>query len=168
MKLCGIRALTAFEMIAAVGDIRRFANPKKLVAYIGLNPSVRESADSSKPGRVRKRGCNRVRSRLIQAAKSFMRAKSNENNPVKRWGLAMKMRKGANKATVAVARKLTVAAWYLLNGITPKNLSTEKQVRAKLKKVTEEITLDGVRAMGYRSCKDFIEEYVQCFSLNTT
>lgn len=168
MKLCGIRALTAFELVAAVGDIRRFANPKKLVAYIGLNPSVSESANSSKPGRVRKRGCNRVRSRLIQAAKSFMRAKSNESNPVKRWGLAMKMRKGANKATVAVARKLTVAAWYLLNGIIPKNLTTEKEIRAKLKKFAEQITLDGLKVMGYRSSRDFIEEYLQCFSLTTT
>jgi transposase len=168
MKLCGIRAVTAFELVATVGDIRRFATAKKLVAYIGVNPSVRESANSSKPGRVRKRGCNRVRARLIQAAKSFMRAKSNEGNPVKRWGLAMKIRKGANKATVAVARKLAVAAWYILNGVIPKNLTTEEQVRAKLKKLTEEITLEGVRAMGYRSCSEFIEQYIQCFSLMKT
>ena len=33
MKLCGIRSITAFAMVAAIGDINRFSNPKKLAAY---------------------------------------------------------------------------------------------------------------------------------------
>ena len=168
MSLCGIRARTAFEMVAVIGDIRRFSNAKKLVAYIGLNPTVNESGKTVKGGRVRKRGCKPLRAKLIQAAKSFMNAKNNGDNPVKKWGLKMKMSKGANKAVAAVARKLVVAAWYLLNGAMPKNLTTEEQIRRKLKKLTEEMTAKGVKAMGYRNASELIEEHLQCFSLLTT
>ena len=45
MTLPGIDVTVA----AAIGDIRRFSDPQKLVAYIGLNPSVRQSGE---PGRL--------------------------------------------------------------------------------------------------------------------
>lgn len=38
MKLLGIGIINAFALIAIIGEIRRFETPRKLVAYIGLNP----------------------------------------------------------------------------------------------------------------------------------
>jgi transposase len=32
-------------MTAAIGTIERFDNPEKLVSYLGLNPSVRQSGE---------------------------------------------------------------------------------------------------------------------------
>ena len=42
---------------AAVGDVERFARPQKLVSYIGLNPSVRQSGPGpAYHGRITKQG----------------------------------------------------------------------------------------------------------------
>src|SRR6516225_8947616 len=35
--------VVALALIAAIGDIERFAKPEQLVGYLGLNPSVRQS-----------------------------------------------------------------------------------------------------------------------------
>lgn len=48
--------------MAAIGRIGRFDSPHKLVAYIGLNPSVHQSGDSpAYHGRITKRGCSNAR-----------------------------------------------------------------------------------------------------------
>jgi transposase len=46
MRLLGVRHIVAFAVAAVVGDIARFANPKKLVAYLGLTPSVEDSGET--------------------------------------------------------------------------------------------------------------------------
>ena len=46
MRLLGVRHIIAFAIAAVVGDITRFANPKKLVAYLGLTPSVADSGET--------------------------------------------------------------------------------------------------------------------------
>lgn len=38
IKPCGIRAITAFALVASIGDINRFESPKKPASYIGLIP----------------------------------------------------------------------------------------------------------------------------------
>nr|WP_306440512.1 transposase [Mesorhizobium sp. SARCC-RB16n] len=43
MTLPGLDVTVAASVAAAIGDIRRFSDPQKLVAYLGLNPSVRQS-----------------------------------------------------------------------------------------------------------------------------
>jgi transposase len=45
VRLCGVREIIAFALAAFVGDIKRFAHPKKLVKYVGLNPAF-DMADS--------------------------------------------------------------------------------------------------------------------------
>src|SRR4051794_22898532 len=43
MAVPGVSLMTATTFIAAVGDIRRFPEPGKLVSYLGLDPKVRQS-----------------------------------------------------------------------------------------------------------------------------
>jgi transposase len=45
MTLPGVDMTVASGVAAAVGDIRRFADPTRLVSYLGLNPSVRQSGE---------------------------------------------------------------------------------------------------------------------------
>ncbi|MDI3567601.1 IS110 family transposase [Bradyrhizobium sp. Arg816] len=47
MTLPGVDLTVASGVAAAVGDIRRFADPTRLVSYLGLNPSVRQSGEGS-------------------------------------------------------------------------------------------------------------------------
>jgi transposase len=43
MTIPGVDATVALSIVAAVGDFTRFRSPDKLVAYLGLNPRVRQS-----------------------------------------------------------------------------------------------------------------------------
>jgi transposase len=63
MTIPGVDAIAGISIVAAVGDFTRFDDPDKLVAYLGLNPRVRQSGNSapvhgriSKTGRAHTRG----------------------------------------------------------------------------------------------------------------
>lgn len=43
ITITGVNVTVAAGLVAAIGDIRRFAAPQKLVSYVGLNPRVRQS-----------------------------------------------------------------------------------------------------------------------------
>jgi len=47
MTIPGVDAIAGISIVAAVGDFTRFDDPDKLVAYIGLNPKVRQSGNSA-------------------------------------------------------------------------------------------------------------------------
>ncbi|WP_425339678.1 transposase, partial [Microvirga lotononidis] len=40
MTITGVNATVAMSVLAAIGDIKRFSSPQKLVSYFGLNPKV--------------------------------------------------------------------------------------------------------------------------------
>jgi hypothetical protein len=43
MTIPGVDMMVALAMAAAIGKVTRFDEPQKLVSYLGLNPSVRQS-----------------------------------------------------------------------------------------------------------------------------
>src|SRR5439155_635942 len=55
-RLCGINLITLYGLIAAIGDINRFANSRKLVAYLGLNPSVCRSGEGERAPAIKALG----------------------------------------------------------------------------------------------------------------
>ena len=61
---------------AAIGDIGRFESPQKLVSYLGLNPSVRQSGPGpAYHGRITKQGRGHARGMLVEAAWAAARIK---------------------------------------------------------------------------------------------
>lgn len=65
----GIGKTAAAQLIASIGDIGRFSSPKQLVAYIGVDPRVKESGVSVKgSGAITKRGSSKLRTLLFQSA----------------------------------------------------------------------------------------------------
>jgi transposase len=112
-RLCGVRDVTAFSLGAIIGDIQRFANPKKLVKYVGLNPAFDDSGEGKWSGGIGGHGRKDLRALLIEAAHALLRS----NDPIGQWGRKLLARKSQpNIAVAAVARKLIVAVWHLLNG----------------------------------------------------
>ena len=154
-QLCGLRLIVIYGIAAIVGDITRFRTPKKLVAYIGLQPSVKSSGINERNGGLKHSGRKDLRTLLLQSAHSILRM-APSTNKLAVWGRALCYRKKLNIAAVAVARKLTVYIWYLLRGFfTPlNNLSTS--FRTKLQKLAVEIGTPLRREMGYKTIKDFI------------
>lgn len=114
VRLCGVREIVAFALGAFVGDISRFASPGSLVKYIGLNPAFNDSGKNQWHAGIGGHGHKDLRCLLIEAAQSIMRSK---NQALGKWGRKLLARKGTlNLAAAAVARKLTVAIWYLMMG----------------------------------------------------
>jgi len=111
LQLPGVSAVTAATLMAAIGDISRFPTPRHLVGYLGLNPRVRQSGTGpAKHGRISKHGPGHVRAVLVEAAWVASRSAG----PLRAFWQRTAARRGANIATVAVARKLVVLAWQLL------------------------------------------------------
>jgi len=111
MTIPGMGATAAAGVMAAIGDIRRFPTPRHLVAYLGLDARVRQSGTApARHGGISKRGSSEARHLLVEAAWAAIRTPG----PLRAFGERIRARRGANIATVAVARKLAVLCWHLL------------------------------------------------------
>ena len=69
MTVPGVNLICAASFIAAVGDANRFLTSRKLVAYLGLDPRVKQSGEEpARSGRISKRGSPSARWALVEAA----------------------------------------------------------------------------------------------------
>ena len=67
----GMALVNAATLIAELGDLSRFANPRQLMAYLGLVPSEHSSGASIKRGGLTKAGNSAARRRLIEASWTY-------------------------------------------------------------------------------------------------
>jgi transposase len=112
MAIPGVDMVVALAIIAAIGDINRFGEPQKLVSYLGLNPSVRQSGPGpAHHGRITKQGRGHARGMLVEAAWAAARAPG----PLRAFFLRVRAKRGQHVAAVATARKLAVLIWHLLH-----------------------------------------------------
>jgi transposase len=110
VQLPGVGALTAMTILAAIGDISRFPNAKKLVGYAGLGTRIHDSGMTHSSGRITKAGRKDLRRAMVNAANHAV-----EGHP--HWQALfarLEPRLGRQKAIVAIARKLLVAVWHVL------------------------------------------------------
>src|SRR6266481_2840206 len=67
----GMALVNAATLIAELGDLSRFANPRQLMAYLGLVPCEHSSGASIKRGGLTKAGNSAARRLLIEAAWTY-------------------------------------------------------------------------------------------------
>jgi transposase len=67
----GVAFIVAVTIVAEVGDFTRFANPRQLMAYLGLVPSEHSSGSSVRRGGLTKTGNVLARRALIEAAWTY-------------------------------------------------------------------------------------------------
>jgi transposase len=106
----GIGAYSAMVILAEMGDVTRFQNKQALASYAGLVPVVRESAGKRKRGSITHQGSNTLRWIMLQVAQVAAR----KSAPVGDWYRRLRVRKPAQVAKIALARKLLNAAWAML------------------------------------------------------
>jgi transposase len=112
ITITGVNVTVAAGLVAAIGDIRRFAAPQKLVSYVGLNPRVRQSGlGLAQHGRISKAGRSHARAMLVEAAWAAAKAPG----PLHAFFVRIRAKRGHQVAAVAVARKLAVLCWHLLS-----------------------------------------------------
>jgi transposase len=139
MSIPGIDYTVAQTCLSAIGDVSRFANPKKLASYLGLNPSTRQSATHCVHGPITKQGNAHARWLLVQAAQHL----GLYRGPLGQTMRNIIKRKNRKVAVVACARKLAVLVWHVLTSGEPFRYGLPKTLEAKYARLR-------VRATGKR------------------
>jgi len=111
LQLAGIGPITAMVLLAAIGDITRFASPKELVSYAGLASSVHLSGQVQHTGCITKQGRKEIRWAMVEAAWVAVGKDPHWRAEFQR----LERRIGAGKAIVAIARKMLVVVWHVLS-----------------------------------------------------
>jgi transposase len=112
MTVPGVNVIVAATFMAAVGDIRRFPDRRKLTAYLGLDPRVRQSgAGPAAHGHISKQGSSPARHALVEACWTTVR----QPGPIAGFYQRVRARRGHSIAIVASARKLACLFWCLLS-----------------------------------------------------
>ena len=91
MSMPGIGYYSAMLILAEIGDIGRFPSPKQLSSYAGLVPSVHESGDRTRYGRITKEGSRWLRWIMVEAAQQASRRPGRLRRFHERVALARKM-----------------------------------------------------------------------------
>ncbi len=112
--LPGVGPLTATAVVAAVGNARDFKSRRELAAYLGLVPRHRASGGRTVMLGISKRGDSYLQTLLVHGARAAMRNLERRRDPRSVWADRLKMRRGTNIATVALANKNARVIWVLL------------------------------------------------------
>jgi transposase len=111
-EIPGISQQSAQVILAEIGlDMSRFPTAGHLARWAGLAPGNNESAKRRKNGRTTK-GNMTLKTTLIQCAKT---AKRKKGSFFKAQFERLAVRRGKNRATVAVAHSMLIAIYHMLN-----------------------------------------------------
>jgi transposase len=133
--LRGVQFTVAVTMVAEIGDLTRFENPRELMKFLGLIPSEYTSAERRRQGSITKAGNTHARRALVEGAWAYRYpAKVSrhlqlrlEKQPkviqdmswkaqvrlCKRYRRLVAKGKHANVVTVAIARELVGFMWAI-------------------------------------------------------
>ena len=137
----GMALVNAATLVAELGDLSRFANPRQLMAYLGLVPSEYSSGSSTRRGGLTKAGNSAARRLLIEAAWCYrfparisreLRLRQ-EAQPRRIREIAWKAQlrlctryrklarggKPAKVVTAAIARELAGFVWAIARHVSP-------------------------------------------------
>ncbi len=141
--LRGVQFITAVSLIAELGDLTRFDNPRQLMSYLGLTPSEYSSGDRRRLGGITKTGNSHARKALVEGAWAYRYpAKVSRHlqlrlekvtQPIqdiswkaqvrlcKRYRTLVNKGKHKNQVTVAIAREMAAFIWAIAKQ-TPLNV----------------------------------------------
>lgn len=113
----GVGILAAATILAEIGDVRRFYNSASLVAYAGIDPSVKQSGEfNSIHNHMSKRGSPYLRHAIFLVASTC----SLHESPLNAYYKKKKLQgKHHLTAVGAVSRKLTTIIYAVLRDHTP-------------------------------------------------
>lgn len=117
MTMPGIGFVGATTIASYTDDIERFDGDfKRFSSYLGIVPSVHNSADTVHMGHITKRGPQELRTAFVQVAMGIIRQPQNTSE----WKLmkdyqTMKTSKGSGRAIIALTRKVARIVFAMLN-----------------------------------------------------
>lgn len=115
----GIGWITASHLVARIGDWRNLQNVRQLAAFVGLAQQEDSTGEDVCRGPITRCGDSRLRNKLIQSAWSAIRQDPELREFYRRIYQRHPRDRGARKAIVAVARKLTTRIYAVLHEQRP-------------------------------------------------
>lgn len=141
MSMRGLDIVAASTLVAEIGDVRRFATPRELMAYLGLVPSEHSSGAKTRKGSITKTGNAHARRMLVEAAwcyrfparigRDLQKRQSDQPDAIRTlsWTAQQRLCKRfralsqrglhQNKVCVAVARELAGFVWAMARAAQP-------------------------------------------------
>jgi len=113
----GVGLITGTALVAAVGHVGSFGRSRRFASWMGLTPREHSSGSRRRLGAITKAGNPYLRSLLTHGARSVLfaaRRRARAHRPVpplQQWALTVLDRRGANRATIALANKLARIIW---------------------------------------------------------
>jgi transposase len=114
MQLPGVGPTTATAIVASIGNGHDFENGRQFSAWLGLVPRQHSSGGKAKLGRITKAGDSYLRTLLVLGARAVLTHAHGKSDPVSRWALQLKDRRGFARAVVAIAAKNARMCWAVL------------------------------------------------------
>ena len=111
LTIPGVGLTAAISVFAFLGDPHRFRSAKQVARYAGLDPSVHQSGTTDFRGHISKNGCAQLRSVLVEAAHVVARY---DDGPLGRFYRSKRARLGHKRSIIALARKLLIVCWKIL------------------------------------------------------
>lgn len=102
MAIKGITPFVALAFFADIGAIERFKSLRKMNAYLGLVPRIKESGGQSKFGHINRESRKLARTLLTQSIPHAI----NESPYLKRVYEELRKKRGVGRARIAMIRKL--------------------------------------------------------------
>jgi len=128
MQIPGMGPIFSMVVLSAIGDIKRFSHPKKLVGYAGLGAGVHDSGQKHQSKSITKEGRKELRWALVEAAWRAVGSDPYWKAQHKR----LEKRMHRNKAIVAIARRILVSIWHILTKREPYHHFDEETIAYKM------------------------------------
>lgn len=101
ISIKGIGKITSAILLSVIGDVNDFPDEHRLASYFGIVPRVSNSNETERSGRIHKRGSKLGRTALVQSALIA----ANYSPYLRKFYERVKVRRGAGRAIIALARK---------------------------------------------------------------
>ena len=115
MQLPGFGVVTGMTVLAAIGDISRFEDFRKLSGYSGLTPGVEQSGTKNRGKKITKEGRKDLRWAMVEVAQRAVKS-----DPLwERRFQELCRRMHRNQAIVVIAHALLKLVWLVLSRRQP-------------------------------------------------
>ena len=131
LSITGIDVFAAALLSSEIDGIARFRNPKKLVSWAGMCPTLHQSGDTSYHGRMKKDSNRKVNWIMIQCA----HVTAMHDDRMKSYYERIKKRQRPSVAITHVANKMLIIIWHMLTRSELYRERNENLYRSKIKKV---------------------------------
>lgn len=113
LNMPGIGLMNASAIVASIGNAQQFDSARGFAAWLGLVPKHEQSGNKLKSMGISKNGNRYLRTLLIHGARAIVSLYKNNEDPLKKFGMRIKQKRGKHIAYVAVAHKMARIIWAM-------------------------------------------------------